>query len=148
MRIAELAAHTGVAPQTIRFYERRGLLPTPEREPNGYREYAPIAAARLAFIRSAQTAGLTLTEIAGVLAVRQADQAPCEHVTDLLARKLDEVHRRQHDLALLETELQELLHASDHLDPDECTAGEICHIITRQRPDRRTDGPSRAAFGI
>ena len=134
MRIGELAQQSGVSAQTVRFYERRGLVRIPARGSNGYREYDSSVASRLAFIRSAQTAGLTLAEIGGILAVRDADQAPCVHVTGLLTEKLDDVHERQRDLARLEVELQQLLQASQRLDPAGCTVGEVCHIITRARP--------------
>jgi DNA-binding transcriptional MerR regulator len=132
MRIGGLAARTGIPPQTIRFYERRGLLPAADRRPNGYRDYREADAARLAFIRSAQAAGLTLAEIEGVLRVRQAGQAPCGHVSGLLARKLDDVHARQRELALLEAELQQLVEAGDRLDPADCTADDFCHILSRR----------------
>jgi len=62
MRIGEAAEAAGVATQTIRFYERRGLLPQPLRGPNGYRDYDASVLNRLAFIRSGQAAGLTLVE--------------------------------------------------------------------------------------
>ena len=64
MRIGEAAEAAGVAAQTIRFYERRGLLPQPPRGPNGYRDYDASVLNRLAFIRSGQAAGLTLVEVA------------------------------------------------------------------------------------
>lgn len=131
MRIGELAGQAGVSAQTVRFYERRGLVPVPARGSNGYREYDSSVASRLGFIRSAQSAGLTLAEIGGILAMRDADQAPCEHVTEVLTEKLDDVHERQRDLARLEIELQQLLQASQLLDPARCTVGEVCHIITR-----------------
>lgn len=134
MRIGELADQTGISTQAIRFYERRRLLAPPDREANGYREYNPTVALRLTFIRTAQAAGLTLTEIGEVLAVRDAEQAPCGHVTGVLAQKLDEVHARQRDLASLEAELQQLLEAARRLDPADCTASEICHIIARAHP--------------
>ncbi len=130
MRIGELARTTGVSAQTIRFYERQGLLPFPERETNGYRQYDDAAAARLRFIRASQTAGLTLTDISSVLALRQAGETPCEHVTTLLTSRLDDVRARQRELALLEIELEHALNASSALDPADCTASSVCQIIT------------------
>lgn len=70
--------------------------------------------------------------------LRPHSRAPTPR-SDLLARKLDEGPARQRDLALLESELQQLLHASGHIDPAECTAGQVCHIIARQRPARSED---------
>ena len=129
MRIGEAAEAAGVPTQTIRFYERRGLLPQPTRGANGYREYDASVLARLAFIRSAQAAGLTLVEVASILDVRREGAAPCAHVQSLLLAKLDVVRERQRELAVLEGELEGLISRSEQLDPADCTDSEICHII-------------------
>lgn len=129
MRIGEAAAAAGVPTQTIRFYERRGLLPSPARGANGYREYDTSVLARLAFIRSGQAAGLALVELASILDLRREGAAPCAHVDSLLTTKLDDVRQRQHELAVLETELQDLIARSNQLDPSDCTDAEICQII-------------------
>ncbi|MCI4658481.1 heavy metal-responsive transcriptional regulator [Cryobacterium zhongshanensis] len=131
MQIRDLATASGATAQTIRFYERRGLLDPAEREGNGYRRYDDAALSRLRFIRSAQTAGLTLTEIGSIITVREAGEVPCGHVSDLLAAKLADVHRHQQELALLETELRHLIEASQSLDPNNCEAGSVCHVITQ-----------------
>ncbi len=142
MRIGEVAAAAGVPTQTVRLYERRGLLPEPARTANGYRVYDETTPIRLQFIRTAQTAGLTLAEIAGIVEIRDGGIAPCAHVTSLLEAKLVEVHRRQHQLAALEADLRRLVERGRHLDPTECTDADICHIITNPRPagSARPDG--------
>ncbi|GAA1209663.1 heavy metal-responsive transcriptional regulator [Rhodoglobus aureus] len=129
MRIGEVASAAGVPTQTIRFYERKGLLPQPQRDSNGYRAYDPAVLSRLGFIRSGQGAGLTLLEISTVLELRGEGIAPCAHVSVLLADKLHDVRRRQAELAALETELEGLISRSDRLDPARCTDAEVCHII-------------------
>jgi MerR family mercuric resistance operon transcriptional regulator len=129
MRIGEAADAAGVPTQTIRFYERRGLLPQPPRGTNGYREYDTSVLARLAFIRSGQGAGLTLVEVASILDLRRDGAVPCEHVHSLLLAKLNDIRTRQHELADLEAELQSLISRSDRLDPADCTDTQICHII-------------------
>ncbi|MEU3048064.1 MerR family transcriptional regulator [Streptomyces sp. NPDC006984] len=93
MRIGVLAAGAGVSTKAVRFYEQAGLLPAPPRTSSGYREYAPQAADRLAFIRDAQAAGLTLGEVREVLRIRDAGRAPCEHVGALIAEHLRAVER-------------------------------------------------------
>jgi len=133
MRIGEAADAAGVPTQTIRFYERRGLLPQPPRGTNGYREYDTSVLARLAFIRSGQAAGLTLVEVASILDLRRDGAVPCEHVHSLLLAKLNDIRARQRELADLEAELQSLISRSDRLDPADCTDTQICHIIA---PDR------------
>jgi len=129
MRIGEVAAAVALSTQTIRFYERKGLLPPPRRGPNGYRTYDPQIITRLEFIRSGQGAGLTLHEIAAILELRGEGTTPCAHVHDLLATKLHEVQTRQRQLAALEAELQGLISRSHRLDPADCSDAQICHII-------------------
>ncbi|EAR24068.1 putative transcriptional regulator (MerR family) protein [marine actinobacterium PHSC20C1] len=130
MRIGEVANTAGLPAQTIRFYERRGLLPQPQRDSNGYRSYDSTVLSRLGFIRNGQGAGLTLLEIATVLELRGDGLSPCAHVRDLLSEKLHDVRRRQTELAALEGELETLIGRSERLDPAHCTDSEICHIIT------------------
>ena len=88
LSVGELAARSGVAVSALHFYEREGLLPAPNRQSNGYRVYDDEVASRVEFIRAAQTAGLTLSDIAGVLTLRDDGQAPCSHVRTLLTGKL------------------------------------------------------------
>lgn len=129
MRIGEVATTAGLPAQTIRFYERRGLLPQPQRDSSGYRAYDESVLSRLGFIRSGQGAGLTLLEIATVLELRGDGATPCAHVGELLNNKLQDVRRRQRELAALETELVALIVRGDQLDPATCTDAEICQII-------------------
>ncbi|TDW28397.1 heavy metal-responsive transcriptional regulator [Cryobacterium psychrophilum] len=132
MLIGEVAAVLGVHRQTIRFYEKQGLLRAPHRQLNGYRDYDPTVISRLNFIHSGQAAGLTLAEITSVLSLRDAGQTPCAHVSSLLDRKLENVQARQLELAILATELQRLINASHGRDPAECDEADICNIITNQ----------------
>ncbi len=129
MRIGEIADAAGVPAQTIRFYERRGLLAQPLRGLNGYREYDDSVLTRLAFIRSGQAAGLTLVEVASILDLRRDGGVPCTHVHSLLLAKLEDLRVRQSELATLEVELEGLIRRSDRLDPADCTDTQICHII-------------------
>lgn len=131
MKIGELATTCAVATQTIRYYERRGLLPPAERAANGYRSYDDSAADRIRFIQRAQAAGLTLAEIAGVIQVRSDGTAPCHHVDGLLNDKLADVDARIDELQQLRGELTALLDRSARLDPSDCRADEICHILNR-----------------
>lgn len=130
MLIGEVSVATGVDSQTIRFYERQDLLPEPHRAPNGYRTYDSTAVDRLRFIRAAQTAGLALADIRQVLALRDAGQAPCAHVSVVLRQKLVDVRARQQELRDLATELERLIETSRTLDPTHCGPTDICHIIT------------------
>ena len=129
MKIGELANACDVPTQTIRFYEKRRLLPEPPRLPNGYRSYDDATVERITFIRRSQAAGLTLAEIAGVLNVRAEGHAPCLHVSELLTTKLSDVQDRITELTALKVELSGLVERSKQLDPADCTAGQICHIL-------------------
>ncbi|MFQ5558135.1 MAG: heavy metal-responsive transcriptional regulator [Acidimicrobiales bacterium] len=129
MLIGQLADRAAVPARTIRFYERRGLLPEPRRAANGYRVYDETALGRLRFIRSAQAAGLTLAEIGTIIDVRDEGIAPCTHVGTLLDAKLREVSERRRQLAALEAELVRLAERSRLLDPADCTEDDICHIL-------------------
>src|SRR5207245_5497233 len=94
VRIGEVAGRAGVPAKTIRFWEEQRLLPPPDRTPAGYRDYGPGVLERLAFIRHAQTAGLTLEPIRQVLDIRDGGRPPCVHVTALIGRRLGEVESR------------------------------------------------------
>ena len=130
MLIGQVADALGIPTRTIRFYERKGLVPEPQRADNGYRVYDNTTLARLGFIRSAQAAGLTLAEIVSIIHVRDDGSAPCSHVDALLETKLADVRARRRHLAELESELVQLLDRSSHLDPADCAAGEICNIFS------------------
>ncbi|MDI6909549.1 heavy metal-responsive transcriptional regulator [Nocardioides sp.] len=132
MLIGRLAETAGVTAQTVRFYEREGLLPRSPREANGYRVYDDVALDRLRFIRTAQASGLTLAEIRGIVDLRDAGTVPCTHVTTLLSARLDDVRARVRELELLTGELERLISRSDHLDPAECDAAAVCHILVER----------------
>ena len=91
LRVAELAAAVGVSPDTVRYYERAGLLPPPDRTAAGYRSYDAGAVDRLRFIQGAQRLGLHLADIRDLLTVRDTGTCPCEPAEDLLRRRLAEV---------------------------------------------------------
>ncbi len=81
MTIGELARRARINPRTLRFYERSGILAPAARTDAGYRLYTERDAARLSFIRRAQTLGLSLSDIAGIIALREAGTMPCRHVS-------------------------------------------------------------------
>lgn len=129
MRIGELSRLSGLAPTALRYYEQLGLLPEPERTESGYRSYGEAALERLSFIRSAQAVGLTLAEVRDVLGVRDAGEAPCRVVTDLIERRHAEVRSRIAELSALERELARLRQRAAHLEPRDCEPSGICHVI-------------------
>lgn len=130
MRIGELAAACGLTAKTIRFYEQEGLLPEPPRTSGGYRAYPSEAVSRLAFIRDARSAGLTLADIRGIMVLRDSGETPCGHVTDLIARHLAEIDRRLAELRATRATLRELAQRAAATDPSACHDAYICTIIT------------------
>jgi len=94
LTIGDVAARTGESRDTIRYYERVGLVPKPIRTPAGYRQYRDGIVNRLALIRNAQRFGFSLREIGGFLGVRDGGGKPCHDVRAAAARMLDAVDRQ------------------------------------------------------
>src|SRR5262252_5519742 len=97
LSVGQLAARAGVRADTVRYYERAGLLPEPQRTEGEHRRYGAADLDRLLFIRGAQRLGLRLAEIGELLAVRETGACPCEPAADLLQRhvaQLEEDIRR------------------------------------------------------
>ncbi|MGY1732155.1 heavy metal-responsive transcriptional regulator [Geodermatophilus sp. SYSU D01045] len=135
LRVAELASAAGVPTDTVRYYERVGLLPEPERTASGYRSYDAGAVDRLRFIRGAQRLGLRLSDIRALLDVRDTGTCPCEPAEQLLRRRLAEVDAEIARLVALRTEMRAM---ADALPSAECpppSPGTWCP------PARGGDGP-------
>ncbi len=101
LKSGELARAAGISPDTLRHYEKLGLLPIPVRSQGGYRLYPPDTLPLVQMIRSAIRVGFTLSELADVLKQRRAGRAPCRKVADLSARHLDALNQRILDLTRL-----------------------------------------------
>jgi len=129
MRIGELAERSGLTAKTLRSYEQAGVLPEPDRQRSGYRDYNENAASWLAFVKTAQGAGLTLSEIRQVIAVREQEGAPCGHVVALLDAHVVELDRRILDLTALRDQVVRLRERSKDLDPSQCSPTTVCDII-------------------
>ena len=105
LSVSALAKRIGVGPDTIRYYEKAGLLPTPERTAADYRAYDEAAVDRLRFIQGAQRLGLRLREIKTLLGVRDTGQCPCEPAEQLLRGHIAEIDREMRRLRALRAEL-------------------------------------------
>ena len=108
MKIGKLARDVGVNIQTVRYYERRGLLEDPRGSESGYREYDGSTADRLRFIRRAQELGFTLDEITDLLALRLDPNTPAHAVKERARAKIEEVESRIHDLEHIRDALNHL----------------------------------------
>lgn len=108
-RIGELAKSAGVSTDTLRHYERKGVLGKPGRSTNGYREYSTEALVRVRLVRRALAVGFTLNELSSVLKVRDRGGVPCQRVRELAAEKLSGIESRLSELSILRDELRTTL---------------------------------------
>ena len=108
MRIGNLAEQTGTPVETIRFYEREGLLPAAQRSENNYRLYTAAHADRLAFIRHCRNLDMALDEIRSLLRLRDAPSQDCGEVNALLDEHIGHVGQRIRELRALEKDLKAL----------------------------------------
>lgn len=109
LRSGELARLAGVSTDTLRHYERKGLLARPRRSANGYREYLASDLDRVRVVRGALGIGFSLNELARILSVRDRGGAPCHQVRALAGTKLAEIEIQLDELAALRDELRRLL---------------------------------------
>src|SRR5687767_12138016 len=109
LTIGKLAAAAGVGVDTVRFYERSGLLKKPRRTPAGYRVYAQGDAARLRFVRRAKALGFSLEEITELLKLNDGGGRRSA-VRKLAERRLDEIERKLEELTQMRNSLRHLLH--------------------------------------
>lgn len=129
MNIGELARRSGVPTTALRYYEKAGLLPAPQRTPSGYRSYEPDTLPRVAFLRAAQAVGLTLGEIRDIMTIRDAGSAPCAHVLELIESHRLEVQSRIQELQRLERDLRHLASQAAAVDPSQCDPAGVCAVI-------------------
>lgn len=113
MRIGELARATGTKAETIRYYEREGILPAADRTDSNYRDYSDEHLATLTFVRRARELGFSMAQVRELLALSDHDDKPCEDVDQLVQRQLLEVERKISDLSALRDELGQMLRSCE-----------------------------------
>ena len=96
MQIGDLSRHAGVNIETIRYYERIGVLPVPARQENGRRSYTEVDARRLGFVRHARELGFDLAAVRALLALQEQPQASCEDASRIAQAQLAEVDFEAH----------------------------------------------------
>jgi DNA-binding transcriptional MerR regulator len=130
MRIGELAASAGITVDTVRYYERIGLVPKARRATNAYREYTPEVGNRLRVIRNAVQLGFPLKEIAQVLRIRDAGGAPCRQVRNYAAMLVEQIDGR---ITELKAERKALLGMIDQWDVKlaKTPAGARAHLLEK-----------------
>ncbi len=109
IRSGELARRAGVGVETLRFYERQGLLPKPPQRASGYRDYPPQAVSLVRFVKRAQALGFSLREVKELLALREVPRATCGDVVALARHKVEEIDAKVADLRAMRAALTGLL---------------------------------------
>ena len=126
LRVGQLADAVGIAPDTIRYYERTGLLPPPARTPGGYRAYTTDAVERLRFIQGAQSLGLRVRDVRDLLAIRDTGICPCEPAEQLLRRRVAELDAEMVRLAALRAQMVAMAEALPAADCPPPSPGSWC----------------------
>lgn len=136
MRIGELARAVGLDVETVRYYERAGLLPAPARHANNYRRYGEDALRRLRFIRNCRALDMSLDEVRTLLAFIDAPGTDCRPVDALVAAHLDHVRDRIRTLRQLERQLVALQRACGDAEPH-AACGVVLELGRADPPGRR-----------
>lgn len=131
MRIGELAESTGCQVETIRYYEKSGILPAPARSANNYRHYTVAHRRRLSFVRRCRELGFSLDEIRTLLAMIERGDYTCAQVEGLARDHLADIRARVADLRRLEAAMSDLV--------DQCSGAETpdCSLLETLFDDRR-----------
>ena len=131
LKVSDVATRAGVSSDTVRFYEREGLLPPAPRSTAGYREYDGTTAERIRFIKGAQEMGLKLAEIRELLEIQDRGACPCGHTRVLVERRIQEIDAEISRLSDLRADLASMA----ALDCAATTAGELwaCEVEFTRR---------------
>jgi len=121
MKISTVATNSGCNLETIRYYERIGLMPSPERTPKGYREYCEADVERLRFISRGRGLGFSLQEIRSLLRLAQDPDISCSEVDQLARKHLDDILVRLKDLQRMARELERTIDHCGGGQRGECT---------------------------
>lgn len=126
--IKQVSQITGVSTESIRYYERIGIMPPPRRADNKYRQYDDQAVQRLSFIRRARYFDFSLDHIREILTFRDKGIPPCDFVLDLVRQKTNDIQDRIRDLEQLRDEL-EALQKFEQSEPTNAKTECVCQIL-------------------
>jgi DNA-binding transcriptional MerR regulator len=126
LKIGEVAKRSGIGIETLRFYERSGVLESPSRTKSGYRVYDEAVLERLAFIKQAQALGFSLDEVRRIIDDACAGTSPCDEVREMVRRRLQELDERLREMRRYRTALAKTLAEWDRLGQ---APGHICGFI-------------------
>lgn len=145
LNVSDIAARTGISPDTVRYYEKEGLLPPAPRSPSGYREYDESTAERIRFIKGAQEMGLKLAEIAELLEIQDRGACPCGHTKTLVERHIAAIEAEMKRLSQLWSELSKMA----ELECPATTEGDLwpCEVQFMRRGDERIGSTDQSKQG-
>lgn len=126
LKIGEVAKATGIGIETLRFYEKSGLLDSPSRTESGYRIYNADVLERLDFIKRAQVLGFYLDEIKRIIMDKRAGQSPCSEVREIVRRRLADLDARMREMKRYRNELASALAEWDETGD---VPGHVCGLI-------------------
>jgi len=142
LKIGQLAKAAEVSIDTIRYYERRGLIPEPERRESGYRAYAQEYIARIRFVRRAQELGFSLKEIEELLGLRVDSQSVCADVQKRTEAKVRDIEDKIQSLQKMKQTLTKLLACCESQEPTE-----ECPILEMLDADGNIDNHQGELYG-
>lgn len=131
MKIGEIAAATGVGVETIRYYEREGLVPPPARTSSNYRSYGDAHLKRLTFIRRARDLGFSIAQVRELLGLADEEDRDCAAVDEIARKHHGEVVRKIAELTALGDELESIIGQCRHGRIAECRIIEALAPVTR-----------------
>ena len=132
LSIGKVAARTGCNIETIRFYEKQGLLPPPGRTEGGHRLYTTEMVGRLVFVRRCRELGFSMAEIGQLLSLVDGDQVSCERVKDIADLHLVDIRSKIADLRKMERTLRDLSSQCSGDDVPQCPIIEVLQQTRRQ----------------
>jgi Hg(II)-responsive transcriptional regulator len=133
MRTAEVAGRAGVNPQTLRYYERRGLLPVPPRSAAGYRSYPDDTVRVIRFVKRAQELGFTLDEVEELLHLARGGPSSCASARAVASARLADLTAKIADLERMRTSLRQLVNTCSRPSAErECPLLEAIHTAADQ----------------
>jgi len=133
--IGQVALNAGVGVETVRFYERKGLIEQPPRKGKAYREYPAETVRRIRFVVHAKQLGFTLKEILGLLSLRSRSASSCDSVKEQAGMKIADIEQRIRGLRRMKSTLRELTQACENREPTaECPLWDVLdqedHVVT------------------
>jgi MerR family transcriptional regulator, copper efflux regulator len=140
LKIGEVSRQTGIGIETLRFYEKSGLLDKPARTYSGYRMYSTDVLDRLSFIKQAQVLGFSLDEIKKLIDEARGGHSPCDEVREIVRKRLEELDQRMQEMARYRKELAETL---DEWDRVGRAPGHICGLIESAEVEHGVGKPKK-----